>query len=84
MSLGSLLFILFLLSVRFFRGISMLLNPLGTLAKDRRKAIHLLSQFEERPVYFTVLSCIVSFAFLGLTVYSLYDLVKYLRVLYNF
>lgn len=84
MSLVSLLFILFLLIMRLFKGTIVLLDPVGSLTRDKRKAIHLLSRFEERPIHLTVLSCIVSFTFLGLTVYSLYDLVEYLRVLYNF
>lgn len=84
MSWFSISFIIVLLVSGMFTSLHSIFDPKGYYVKRKQKAIRRLLDFDENPVNETISSCVAGVLLLGFCVFTVYDLVGYLRVLYNF
>jgi hypothetical protein len=84
MSWFSISFIIVLLISGLYTSLQSIFDPRGLYVKRKQKAIHRLIGFDENPINETISSCVAGILLLGFCVFTGYDLVKYLRVLYNF
>ncbi len=84
MSWFSISFIIVLLASGVHTSLQNIFDPKGFYVKRKQKAIRRLIGFDENPINETISSCVGGILVLGFCVFTGYDLVKYLRIIYNF